>query len=672
MSLIIVESPTKAKTFNRILKNKDYFVFATFGHIRDLPKNKLGIDYQHQFAPDYQIIPSKKKVIKEMKNLAKENKEIILATDLDREGESIAYHIGYFLGFIKEEWPDFFIKKNKITLKRIVFHEITADALTYALKKPQALRINLVKAQQARRILDRIVGYELSPLLWKIMGKKWLSAGRVQTVALRLIVEREKEIKLFKVEKYFQIYATFNKEKLDIKAKLIKKNDDKYEQKIKLSLFDGHYQYTKTKIDQKLCQEIIADLNKDSFKIMDIKEEVFSRQPPPPFITSSLQQEAFNKFGFSSKLTMRLAQNLYEQGLITYHRTDSFHLADSFLNHAKNYLQNTFGKNYLLDKPRIYRTKSKSAQEAHEAIRPTRLDIDFTSKSNKNFTKNHQKLFQLIFDRAVSTQMKEAQIKAIKVQIFSDGGYFFEANITQVVFDGFLRLLNPAFVAKHQTSVAMKKGDRLKIQDMEPQELETRPPPRYTEASLIKSLEEKGIGRPSTYASIVSLIQEKNYVEKDNRNFIPTTLGQTISDYLSENFSQLFDINFTAQMEDNLDLVADNKLNMIKLLTDFYQPFSKLLKEKKAEKKTINIEEKVDEKCPLCQSDLIIRFSKYGKFYACSNFPQCKFTKPFVKYVENKFCPLCGGRLVIRFTKKRKRFYGCENWPKCKYATWII
>lgn len=674
MSLIIVESPTKARTFNRILKGKKYFVFATYGHIRDLPKNKIAIDYRHQFQPDYQIIASKAKVISQLRNLTKENKEIILATDLDREGESIAYHIAFLLGFIDEKWPNFSMKKiANHKLKRIVFHEITDQALTEALKNPLELRTNLVKAQQTRRILDRIVGYELSPLLWKTMGKKWLSAGRVQTVALRLIVEREKEIKIFKIEKYFQIYGYFNKQSIEIKAKLVKKDNKTYEEIVKLNLFDGDYQYTKTKIDQPLSLEIINDLKNDKFKVLNIKEETTPRYPPPPLITSTLQQEGFNKLGFSSKQTMKLAQDLYEHGLITYHRTDSFNLAYSFLYKAKDYVLKTFGKQYILDKPRFYKTKSKTAQEAHEAIRPTRFNIEFKNNSNDaRMTHNHKRLFKLIFDRAISTQMKEAQIRTIKIQILSVKNYLFQSDLNQIIFDGFLKVLNPEFVKKHQNAVNLQINDQLTMKNIEPQELETRPPPRYTEATLIKSLEEKSIGRPSTYAPIVSLIQEKNYIEKQMRYFSPTKLGESISDYLSQAFPQLFDLNFTAQMEANLDLISEDQMDMLQLLTDFYQPFSKLLKEKKAENKTIDVEEEIDEKCPQCKGNLVVRYSKFGKFLACSNYPKCKFTKPFLKYISGRLCPTCNGRLTIRYTKNRKKFYGCENWPKCKYAAWKL
>jgi DNA topoisomerase-1 len=675
MSLIIVESPTKARTFNRIFKiqNVKHFVFATFGHIRDLPKSKIAIDYQKNFMPEYEIISSKKKVVNQLKKLAKENDEVILATDLDREGEAIAYHVAYLLGFAKENWPEIKLNEKK-PIKRIIFHEITAQAINEALKNPQKLRLDLVQAQQARRILDRIVGYELSPLLWKIMGKKWLSAGRVQTVALRLIVEREKEIRQFKVEPYFQIYGQFLADKnLEIKGKLIKKDDLAYENTYKIKLFDGEYQYVKTTIDKPLSEKIILDLKNDKFQVSNIKQEINPRFPPPPFTTSLLQQDAFHQFHFSSKMTMKLAQDLYEQGLITYHRTDSFNLASQFVFKAKDYIIEKFGKEYALEKPRGFKTKSRNAQEAHEAIRPTNLKEEISlEKITDKLTANHKKLYQLIFKRAVATQMKEASVKSIKVEISSEKKYLFESEFFQVIFPGFLQILNPDYVKNHQQPLNLEEKTPLVLKDSLAQQIETKPPYRYNDASLIKSLEEKGIGRPSTYAPILSLILDKNYVEKQNRYFLPTKLGKAISDYLCQSFPQIFDLSFTAQMEEGLDLIADGQKKITDLLNEFYQPFIQVLEVKKKEKKVIDVEEVSEEKCPLCQHPLVVRYSKYGKFLACSQYPSCKFTKPFLKYVNGKFCPLCHGRLTIRFTKTKKRFYGCENYPKCKYSTWKL
>jgi len=669
MNLIIVESPTKARTFNRLLKGKEYFVYATMGHIRDLPGNEIAIDYEKSFKPKYQIIKNKTKVVAQLKMLAKKNDQIILATDLDREGESISYHAAYLLGFIKEKWPNFDIKNEK-KLKRIVFHEITQSALKEALENPQELRVNLVKAQQGRRILDRIVGYELSPLLWKKMGKNWLSAGRVQTVVIRLIVEREKEIKKFKQEKYFQVYGLFEP---DLKAKLIKKDEQAYEISTTLKLFDGDYKFTKTSINDQNVNLIKSDLESDSFKVVDILESISLRYPPPPHTTSLLQQDAFYKCSFSSKQTMKLAQDLYERGLITYHRTDSFNLSTNFVFKAKDYIEANFGKEYGLEKPRGYKNRSKMAQEAHEAIRPTKLSADIEAEiESHKLTINHKKLYQLIFNRALATQMKEAQIKNIKVDILSNKKYLLESETQQVIFDGFLKVLNPEFVKNNQKTNSLKKDDPIKLTSLNAEELLTSPPPRYNEASLIRSLEEKGIGRPSTYAPIISLIQDKHYIEKQMRYFVPTKLGEVISDYLSQAFKTIFDLQFTANMEDGLDQVAEGTKNIVDLLNEFYLPFKKTLEEKKKDKSVIDVEEKVEEKCPNCDHQLVIRYSKFGKFLACSQYPTCKFTKPFLQYVDNQKCDKCGGRLVIRFTRRRKRFYGCENYPKCDFSIWKL
>jgi len=667
MDLIIVESPTKANTFNRILDSKEYFVFATMGHIRDLPKSKTGIDFTN-FAPNYLLIKKKKKVIDQLKDLKKKADKIIIATDPDREGESIAYHTAFILGFIEENWPDFKLK-HKDKMQRIVFHEITKHALEHALKNPESLRSDLIKSQQARRILDRIVGYELSPLLWSKMGKNWLSAGRVQTVALRLIVEREKEIRKFTPEEYFQIYGYFKKG-VEIKAKLVKKDDKDIEISGKLELFDGKYQFTKTWINKNNYQEIINDLNDDKYKITEIRETITTRTPPPPYTTSLLQQDAFNRFGYSSKMTMKLAQDLYEQGLITYHRTDSFNMSVDFLPKIKKFIIESFGENYTIITPRLYKTKSKSAQEAHEAIRPTNLDKK--AETIEGLTRSHQRLYEIIFARAVSTQMAEAKIRQIKVDIAGQKKYLFESDYQQVVFDGFLRLANPKFAQENSQDVKLKENDILDLINFESVVSATKPPPRYNEASLIKSLEERGIGRPSTYAPIISLIQEKFYTEKENKSFLPTKLGETISDYLSSSFPQLFDLNFTAKMEDSLDNIAAGEENVVDVLKNFYLPFKLELDKAEKDNKKIDIEENIEEKCPQCASNLIVRYSRFGKFLGCSGFPKCRFTKPFSQFVDGKVCPKCNGKIVIRHTKRKKRFYGCENYPKCDFSAWKL
>lgn len=668
MALIIVESPTKARTFNRLLRGENYYVFATLGHIRDLPKNKLSIDYNKQFKPTYEIMSQKKRVITQLKELAKKNDEIILATDLDREGESIAYHAAYLLGYFNEKWPEINQKKDKVNLKRIIFHEITPKSLKDALNKPQALRLDLVKAQQARRILDRIVGYELSPLLWEKMGKNWLSAGRVQTVALRLIVEREKEIEKFKQEKFFNVFGLFvNGE--EFKAKLMRQGKEEFTKTFKIQLFAGEYQYSKTTISEKNLQTITKELQTDEYVIADIKQEIAKRYPPPPFTTSLLQQEAFNRFGFTSKMVMKLAQDLYERGLITYHRTDSFSLSTGFVFKAKDYITAQFGAKYALEKPRGFKTRSRSAQEAHEAIRPTKLEKTIPQLAKeKKLSKNHVMIYELIFNRALATQMKEAEIKQIKIIVKGKMEYEFESDFQQVVFDGFLKILNPTFVKNHQKAIEWTMKSKIKLKNLESEEKLTLPPPRYTEATLIKTLEERGIGRPSTYAPIISLLQEKVYIEREGRYFKPTNLGKAISDYLSESFPNVFDVNFTALMEEGLDQIAGKKKDTVTLLKEFYSPFAKTLSERKKDKNKIEVASETSEVCPKDGGALAIRFSRFGKFYACSNYPTCKFVKPFLKIVTGKICPRDKGRIVVRYTKKKKRFFGCENYPKCTYA----
>lgn len=672
MGLIIVESPTKARTFNRFLKGRDYFVYATMGHIRDLPENELAIDYQKNFLPKYQIIKNKHKIVDALKKLALKNNEIIIATDMDREGESIGYHVAYILGFVKENWPDFEIISNKNHLKRIIFHEITPKALEEALANPTLIRTNLVKAQQARRILDRIVGYELSPLLWKKTGKNWLSAGRVQTVALRIIVEREKEIENFPIEEYFEISGLFQFDKNDseenlIKAKLLAKNGQSYYLKKKISLFTGDYTYSLTIISKELAEKIKTDLQNDTFYIKEINKKTEKRYPPPPFTTSILQQEAFSHYGFSSKLTMKLAQDLYESGLITYHRTDSFNLNNNFIFKTRDFIKKKYGEDYLSNSPRNYKTKSKLAQEAHEAIRPTKL-----TSITKFPSVNHKKLYQLIFNRTIATQMKEAEYDVYEFKINSQKGYEFQSVIKNLIFDGFLKVLNPNIKENQKKISKFKENDQLFLKEVYEEKKQTQPPDRYNEGSLIKILEEKGIGRPSTYAAIISLIQDKHYVEKRNRYFVPTQLGRSICEYLSSSFSKIFDLNFTAKMEKSLDDIANGDEDLLKVLKDFYLPFKNTLVEEKGNISIINVEEKINEKCPLCGADLVIRYSKYGKFIACSNYPQCQYRRQFKNFVDNYYCPLCHGKVIVKYTKNKKKFFGCENYPKCKWSSWRL
>ncbi len=676
MALIIVESPTKARTFNRILKidgkAEQYYVFATLGHIRDLPGKEMGIDFDDNFRPKYEYIAKRKKAIDQLIELSKEHDEIILATDPDREGESISYHAAYIIGLMKEKWPDMQFADVAKKVKRIVFHEITPSALKEALEHPSELRLNLVKAQQARRILDRIVGYQLSPLLWKKTGKNWLSAGRVQTVGVRLIVEREKERTAFKQEPYMLVNGTFTLGSSETKAKLVRLDGKSIEESKTLPLYAGEYTYTKTVITPDTVAAVTEDLNKTTYTVQSIDETVSKRFPPPPYTTSLLQQDAFFKCGFSSKQVMSLAQSLYEKGYITYHRTDSFNLSTQFVFRAKDYITETFGEAYALEKPRGYRTKSRLAQEAHEAIRPTKLiPVDKLADKKESLTVNHKKLYTLIFNRAVATQMKEAEIKTVVCTLESPEKHAFESTSTQVMFDGFLKLVGAERFAS-QEFVPVEKGTSAVLASIETKEQNTTPPPRYNEASLIKTMEEQGIGRPSTYAAIISLIQQKGYVEKDGRYFVPTPIGTSISDYLSKSFTSIFELKFTSGLEDKLDNIAEGNADMIQVLREFYTPFQTELAGKTKDNETIQIKEETGEPCPKCGKSLLIRYSKFGKFYACSGYPECKFTKPFLFAIKSKVCPKCAGAIVVKFTKTKKKFYGCANYPKCDFSSWAL
>lgn len=676
MTLIIVESPTKARTFNRILKmdgkGDAYFVIATMGHIRDLPGNEMAIDFADHYRPKYEYIEKRKKAIDQLIALSKEHDEIILATDLDREGESISYHVAYILGFIKESWPTIeFVDVSK-KLKRIVFHEITPIALKEALAHPSELRVPLVKAQQARRILDRIVGYELSPLLWKKTGKNWLSAGRVQTVGVRLVVEREKERTAFSQDAYILITGKFMIEGNEVMAKLKKLKGEVIEISKTIKLYAGEYTFTRTSITSETAEEAKKALMGATYEVADMKETVTNRYPTPPYTTSSLQQDAFFKCGFSSRQVMSLAQSLYEKGFITYHRTDSFNLSTQFVFRAKDYIIEKFGKEYALEKPRGYRTKSRMAQEAHEAIRPTKLiEVNDLGKKKESLTINHKKLYKLIFDRAVATQMKEAELKTITFDLVSLEKHVFEASATKIVFDGFLKLMEST-KQENRELARVRDGTTADMKDMESKEQQTLPPPRYNEASLIRTMEEEGIGRPSTYAAIISLIQTKGYVEKDGRYFIPTVVGTAISDYLSISFSHIFELDFTSEMEDKFDEIAEGKEDIIGVLDGFYKPFSVELEKKKKEVGVIQIKEETSEVCPKCGKFMIIRFSKFGKFYACSGYPKCKTTKSFLFVVKNRKCPKCSDDIVVKFTKTRKKFYGCSQYPTCDFSAWAL
>jgi len=660
MDLIIVESPTKAKTIGKFL-SKNYHVLASMGHIRDLPKRKFGVEITENgkivFDPQYEIMPDKKKIVSELKKEIKKAKNVVLATDLDREGEAIAFHI--LVASLGKEY-----KKDK-RVKRIVFHEITKKAIEEAVASPRELDIDLVNAQQGRRILDRIVGYKLSPLLWRKV-RRGLSAGRVQSVAVRLIVEREREIEKFPKGNYFRVWAIFETDKKEsFVAELVKVDGKSIEKKETHKLFAGTHRSSKTVFEKEAqAEKIVNDLS-FSAKVSDISERESLRRPLPPYTTSTLQQDASRRFGWSSKLTMRVAQSLYEKGLITYHRTDSTFLSGQFVAAVRDQISSKFGKNYLPEKAIFYKTKSKLAQEAHEAIRPTDSSKDaLTGKTDAR----QEKLYQLVLQRAVASQMAPARLAVTNLKV-EDGNCLFATQGTRLVFDGFTKVYPIKFSEIELPQLV--KDQSLKTDGFGLVAHEITPPPRYNEASLISILEKEGIGRPSTYAPIISVIQARSYVEKEEGKFKPTNLGIAVNDFLVANFADIVNLPFTAKMEEDLDKVATGKKDWMETLGKFWKPFIKETEKVKDKAERVKIEvEKLGEKCPECKKgELIIRVGRFGKFIACDNFPDCKYTKPFAKEVGFN-CPECGSPVVTRRTKRGRQFYGCSGWPNCKWASW--
>lgn len=718
MDLIIVESPTKARTLAKFLGHS-YQITATMGHMRDLPEKKLGIDIipmpdgepGFEFHPQYQSITGRKQNIKELKSMAGHAQRVILATDPDREGEAIAWHVSEILSKErknrtakelknkKSNDSDFIHKPTSSSVSgliRIVFHEITESAIKEALDHPRKIDMQLVDAQQARRILDRLVGYKLSPLLWNKLGKNWLSAGRVQSVAVRLIVDREREIEAFKSREYWLIDVELNK--MSLVTPFI----------ARLTQIDGKKAEFKARPE---IENILDNLKKSDYKVTDVITRESKRFAPAPFTTSTLQQTAATRFGWSARRTIKTAQTLYEEGYITYHRTDSTNVAKEAVEAARLYINNVYGTAYLPVVPKIYKTKSKVAQEAHEAIRPsdvTRLShqdslispIDVKSDVGikslpEDLGRDGQMLYSLIWRRFLACQMNEAVFDQTGANIqadFSDKGgnvrYIFRATGERIKFDGWLKLYpksqpgqaektndqkdgdDGGVETKNKDLPALANGEQLVLKTVIPLQKFTEPPARYSEASLIKILEEKGIGRPSTYAPIITTIQDRKYVEKIERRFQPTDLGKTVNDFLVKYFPDIFDIGFTAGMENELDDIANGKMSWNKVVSDFYTPFYAKLSQvfKEAERVKVDLG-KTDEKCPLCGKVLVIRISKFGKFLACSTFPVCKFTKNLVEKVGIN-CPKCGGDMLVKKTRRGKHFYGCTNYPKCTFAAW--
>ena len=645
--LIIVESPAKANTIKKFLGGSTK-VIASMGHIRDLPKSKLGVNIEKDFEPEYINIRGKGDLIKELKNEASKAKKVYLATDPDREGEAIAWHFAHILNLDEKE-------KNRVT-----FNEITKGTVQESMKSPRTLDKNLIDAQQARRVLDRIVGYQISPLLWKKV-RKGLSAGRVQSVAVKLIVDREEEIENFVPEEYWNIYAKLadKKTKTEFEAKFIGKNGKKVEPK-----------------NEAEVNEIVKAINSGKFIVKDIKKSEKKRNPAPPFTTSTMQQEASRKLGFSLKKTMSVAQGLYEgvkiegrghTGLITYMRTDSTRISEVARNAAKKYIEEAYGKKYYEN--RYYKTKADS-QDAHEAIRPSYIEL--TPDSIKSSLSNDQyKLYKLIYNRFIASQMATAIFDTVAVDIDS-GEYNFKANGQKLKFKGFMTLYVEGSVEDEENLPELEVGEELIKKKIDPKQSFTEPPPRYTEASLVKTLEENGIGRPSTYSPTIITILERRYIEKEQKQLVPTELGKVVNGLLVNYFEDIMNVDFTADIEKDFDSIAEGKEEWKKTIRDFYKPFSVELDKAQKELEHVKLEEEVsDVPCDKCGRMMVIKYGRYGKFLACPGYPECKNAKPIIETIK-EVCPSCGGKIQVKKTKRGRKFYVCENNPDkgCDYISW--
>ncbi|MFZ2664351.1 MAG: type I DNA topoisomerase [Patescibacteria group bacterium] len=698
MKLVIVESPTKAKTLSSILP-KDYTIEASMGHIRDLPKSGLGVDIEKNFEIEYVVPPKAKKTLTLLKKKSKDAEEIILATDPDREGEAIAWHLEYLLT------P----KKGNVKFGRVVFHELTEPAIKKAFEKVGGIDMDLVDAQQARRVLDRLVGYKLSPLLWKKV-MYGLSAGRVQSVAVRLIVERERERQAFKPEEYWSMRGLFEKieGKESFEASLFEKGGKKIEIK-----------------NKEEAKKIEDELKEDSFKVASVDKSKRESKPYAPLSTSTLQQTMSNVFGFTAKRTMMSAQSLFEQGIITYHRTDSLNLSPAFVNSARDFIGSQFGKDYLPEKGVFYKTKSKNAQEAHEAIRPTNVLL-IPGKSGKKLKADELKVYSIIWKRSLECQMTSAVYDLTTIKIDSDKKYVFKVVGSYVKFDGwfaigkFLGITSNGNEDEEQIVLPiLSVNDKLKLKGLTSEQHFTQPPGRYTDATLIKKMEEIGVGRPSTYAPTITTIQSRGYIEKDGRAFIPKDVAYVVIDLLVEHFPNIVDYGFTAEMEEGFDEIAQGKKKWVPMIKDFYEPFEKILaeKDKSLSKRDVTNLGDSEEMCPECGKVLVFKLGKYGKFLSCSGYPECKYAKPLVgengeeeqqeygkcpncedgilKLKQGRFgkflacsnypkckttqnfmdrigvkCPKCGEGDVVVKKAKRRKFYGCSRYPDCDYSSW--
>lgn len=663
MNLIIVESPTKARTLGRFLGDK-FLVDSTMGHISDLPKSKIGVDIEHDFAPDYVLVVKRKDTIARLKKEALQSDKVYLATDPDREGEAIAFHTYEMLNTKGKE-------KNK-KFARIVFHEITESAVKEALEHPREINMPLVNAQQARRVLDRLVGYKLSPLLWKKV-RRGLSAGRVQSVAVRLIVEREREIEAFKPEEYWEIYSqlktknsTLKTGEPDLVVKLIKIDDKKVEVK-----------------NNEQAGEIVTDLEKAAYSVAGVEKREVKKRPTPPFTTSTMTQSAARTFSWTARRTMSVAQKLYEEGLITYHRTDSLNLAVQAVTTVRNYIQGRFGVDFVPEKPRFYKTVSKVAQEAHEAVRPTDVKVISDKAQVTSLSGDAEKLYGLIWRRFMASQMADAIFDETKIEVKgqvvgSEGKvYYLEVKGEVIKFQGWRQVYSQLTTKNLPPNIALQlsevqEGEVLQLIKVDPQQKFTLPPSRHTEASLVKTLEKLGIGRPSTYAPTVSTIQDRQYVEKEEGKFIPTSLGFAVNDFLIAYFPDVFEYSFTASMEGDLDEIANGKKEWVPVIRAFWDPFASKLDKVEDTAVRVKIEtEKTGRTCPTCgEGDEIIRLGRFGKFLSCTRFPDCKYTAPFVEKTGGT-CPTCTkGDIVIKKTRRGKRFFGCSRYPACKWASW--
>ncbi|MCR4638149.1 type I DNA topoisomerase [Ruminococcus sp.] len=652
--LVIVESPAKAKTIQKYL-GQGYEVIASMGHVRDLPKSKMGVDKDNDFKPQYTDMKGKEDVIRELKKRAKKCDKIYLATDPDREGEAISWHIAQML------------KLDMNDDNRVAFNEITKTGVKNGMSHPHKIDVDLVNAQQARRILDRLVGYELSPFLWKKV-KRGLSAGRVQSVAVRLVVDRENEIRAFVPKEYWSIDAKFT-------APSSRKVFD-----AALVAVDGE----KLEIpNQAEADGLLKRLENAEYTVTSVKKRVTKKQPAPPFITSTLQQEASRKLSFSAKRTMKAAQELYEGvdvqgvgavGLITYMRTDSLRISDEAKKAAADYIGTVYGKDYLPPEPRNFKTKS-NAQDAHEAIRPSTPELT-PERVKSSLSSDQYKLYKLIWERFIASQMANALLDTVSADIEANGCTF-RASGYSVKFDGFMALYVESTDSEDGSKKMLpelKAEDKLKLKSIAGNQHFTQPPPRYTEASLIKALEENGIGRPSTYAPTITTITSRRYVEHEGKALKPTNLGEVITELMKDHFKKIVDAKFTAEMENNLDEVEHGEKDWVSTLREFYDDFSETLKkaEEAMDGKRVKVpDEETDVVCELCGRNMVIKYSKYGKFLACPGFPDCKNTKKIVTETEG-CCPRCGKKMLLKKSKKGRSFYGCESFPECSFMTWNV